>query len=158
MNPSTSDVEPLTLEVLPERLTVCRLPAGTAVPPWALSAGAFCSVTRTADELSIVCPSAWVPLTHALADAFAHDSGWRALKLVGPFPFTAVGVLLRVAAPLAAAGIGLLPVGTYDTDYVLVREAQLSAARIAVTAAGHLVRDRVPETCTDDATRSAGAI
>ena len=106
---------PLSLELLPEPLSVCRLAAGAPLPEWAAHARPFCSVTRTAEELSVICATAEVPAVSALV---AREDGWRALRLVGPFAFTEVGVLLRVAAPLADAGVGILPVATFDTDYV----------------------------------------
>jgi hypothetical protein len=138
---------PLSVELLPEPLSICRLPAGAALPEWAASAEPFCSVTRTTDELSIICatarlPAGASPAAHALPLA-AREDGWRALKLVGPFPFTAVGVLLGVAAPLAAAGVSMLPVATFETDYILVPEARLTIALAALRAAGHdVVRPR----------------
>ena len=130
---------PLTLDVLAEPLSVVRFSADTPVPDWALHAGSFGSVTRTADELSIVCATAHVPST-PLAASVARDDGWRALKVVGPFAFTEVGVLLQVAAPLAAAGISILAMATFDTDYVLVQEPQLARAVAELRAAGHTVR------------------
>lgn len=125
--------------MLPEPLTVCRLAADAAIPEWAAAAGSFCSVTRTADELSVICATERVPSNASAASNTARQDGWRALKLVGPFAFTEVGVLLRVAAPLAAAGVSILAVATFDTDYVLVREAQLTTALDALRATGHAV-------------------
>jgi hypothetical protein len=114
---------------------------------WALRASSFTSVTRTTDELSVVCATDRVPPLPADARV-ARADGWRALKVVGPFAFTEVGVLLQVAAPLAAAEIGILAMATFDTDYVLVQEAQLGRAVAALRAAGHTVRG-----ATDDVTR-----
>lgn len=133
-------VQVLTIVLLRERLSVCRLAADATLPEWAARGGSFCSVTRTRDELSIICASDRVPRGDAAAAAItARDDGWRALQLVGPFAFTEVGVLLRVAAPLAAAEVGILPVATFDTDYVLVKEARLAAAVAALEEAGHSV-------------------
>ena len=44
----------LTLDILPDKFAVCRMPPDTPVPDWAWSKG-FTSVTRTEDELSVVC-------------------------------------------------------------------------------------------------------
>lgn len=122
----------LTLQLIPGEFAVCRLPAAESVPTWAGSA-VFSSVTRTADELSILCPAAQVP-AH-----IQHESGWRLLKLQGPFAFTETGILAAVLAPLAAAKIGILATATFETDYVLVKADQLDAARRALVAAGHFV-------------------
>jgi enamine deaminase RidA (YjgF/YER057c/UK114 family) len=121
----------MNVTVLPEPLAVCRLPATARVPSWALELHeSFVSVTRTPDELSIVCPDEAVP-----PDVDA-ESGWRALKLPGPIPFEEVGVLAALATPLAAAGISIFAVSTYDTDYVLVRERDLERALAAIDAPG----------------------
>ena len=122
----------LTLDVMAEPLAVCRLDAGAPVPAWA-TAAPFYAVARTADELSVVCAEARVP------DGVTASRGWRALQLRGPFPCELVGVLLAVAAPLAEAGVSIMPIATYDTDYVLVREGQLAAALAALGRAGHTV-------------------
>jgi len=130
----------LTLDLLAESLSVLRFAPDANVPEWALSRESFGSVTRTADELSIVCATTCVPLTPLHASTTRED-GWRALKVVGPFAFTEVGVLLQVAAPLAAAGISILALATFDTDYVLVQQTKLANAIAALRDAGHTVRD-----------------
>lgn len=118
--------------VQPEPLSICRLPGDAPIPAWATQ-HAFFSVTRTSDELSVVCASIQVP-----TGVRAHD-GWRALKLVGPFDLLLVGILFGVAAPLAAAGATVFPIATYDTDYLLVRQDQLASAIAALRGAGHQV-------------------
>ena len=108
------------MKVLDGRLSVCRLPASDRVPSWALELHeGFVSITRTPDELSIVCPEEAVPPDTTV------EEGFRALVVPGPIPFTETGVLAALAAPLAAAGISIFAVSTYDTDYVLVRETDL---------------------------------
>ncbi len=123
----------LTLELGPGEYAVCRLAPDATLPPWADGPG-FVSITRTAEELSIVCPAGRVP-----PDVTATP-GWRLLKIVGPFDFGVTGVMAAVAGPLADAGVSLLPIATYDTDYILVKVAQLDAALQALRAAGHTVR------------------
>ena len=123
----------VTLQVLAGEFAVCRLPPDEPVPAWAGSA-VFSSVTRTPDELSIICESRRLPAGQKA------EGGWRLVKLVGPFDFGAVGILASVAVPLARAGISLLTVGTFDTDYVLVKGDHLEAAVHALASAGHLVQ------------------
>lgn len=89
------------------------------------------NITFTDDELAIICPAERVP-----ADVRA-ERDWRVLKLVGPFPFTAVGVLASLATPLARAGISLLSIATYDTDYFLVKQDVFEDAVRVLVAAGH---------------------
>ncbi len=126
-------VRSLTLTVLPGRYAVCRLDPGAAIPSWA-TAGALFSITRTADELSILCPDGAVP------PGVRHAGDWRALKLEGPFDFSEVGILASVTTPLADTGVSLFAVSTFDTDYVLVKEAMLDRAVSALTACSHQVR------------------
>ena len=103
--------------------SVCRLPPSDRVPSWALELHeGFVSITRTPDELSIVCADEAVP-----PDTTVED-GFKALQVPGPIPFSETGVLARIATPLAAAGISIFAVSTYDTDYILVRAADLEKA------------------------------
>jgi uncharacterized protein len=122
------------LTVLGERLSICRLDAGEEVPAWA-TGGHFFSVTRTRDELSVVCPDDVVP------ESISRERGWCALRLEGPFDLSMVGVLASVASPLAEAGASIFAVSTFDTDYVLVREEQLDLAVDTLRASGHRVGD-----------------
>ena len=118
------------VEILPGEFAICRLPASAPLPARA-GDSSFLSITRTTDELSIICPAGEIP-----ADA-KHERGWRVLKLRGPFPFTETGILASILTPLADAKIGILAVSTFDTDYVLVKAAQLDAAATALREAGH---------------------
>ena len=122
----------MTLDVLAGRLAVCRLPPDAPVPAWAWG-GAVQSVTRTDAELSVVCAEGAVPA------GVRAERGWRALRVRGPLPFDAVGVLASIAAPLAAAGVSIFSLSTFDTDVVLVREGDLDAAVAALGGAGHAV-------------------
>jgi hypothetical protein len=120
------------LTVLGERLSICRLDAGEEVPAWATGASFF-SVTRTRDELSVVCPEDVVP------EGISRERGWRAFRLEGMFDLSMVGILASVASPLAEAGASIFAVSTFDTDYVLVREKQLDLAIDTLRASGHRV-------------------
>jgi hypothetical protein len=103
-----------------------------AVPDWVAGAGPLVSLTRTGDELSIVCPAARVPT------GLRVEAGWSALKLEGPIPFDQVGVLASIVKPLAEAGISVFAISTFDTDYVLIKTASLQGALAALTGAGHV--------------------
>ena len=113
----------LTRDVLAGQLAVVRLPAGTALPAWFGQAiGPLVSVTRTNAETSLICDAAVVP-----SDAQA-ERGWRAIKVRGPLAFSLTGILAGILAPLAAAGISVFALSTYDTDYILVRATDLPDA------------------------------
>jgi hypothetical protein len=125
-------VKPLVLEIIPCRLAVCRLAPDAPLPEWARAAE-FWSITRTAEELSIVCPDSNVP------DSVNGQRGWRALKVQGPLDFSLTGILASLASPLAEAGISVFAVSTFDTDYLLVRDSSLSAAIDVLRGAGHQI-------------------
>ena len=123
----------LSLSVLGEKLAVCRLDPPAQIPSWATGAPFF-SVTRTADELSVVCPEEHVP------PGVTCERGWRAMRFDGPFEFGLVGVLASVAVPLAQSEVSILAIATYDTDYVLVEGSQLDLATQVLRGRGHEVR------------------
>ena len=120
------------LTLLPERFAISRLAANVPIPNWATQ-GSFFSVTRTGDELSVVCELSHVPV------GVQSQAGWRVFKVHGPFALSETGVLSALAAPLAKARISLFAVSTFDTDYLLVAGATLSAAIIALEQAGHTI-------------------
>ena len=123
----------LTLKILPDELTVCRLPADAPAP--ALEpAGNFFSLTRTADEWSMVVSSA-----HVDPD-WEAEPGWRCLELVGTFDFSLTGIMSALAGPLATAGISIFPMATWSTDYMLVREGDLEDACRVLIRAGHFIQ------------------
>lgn len=122
----------VTLHLSPGEYAIARLAPDAPVPAWADSP-AFSAVTRTGDELSILCPAAQVPAE------VKHERGWALFKFQGPFAFTQTGVLASVLAPLATAQIGILAVSTFDTDYLLVKQEHVAAAIAALASAGHRV-------------------
>ncbi|HEX6373313.1 MAG TPA: ACT domain-containing protein [Longimicrobium sp.] len=122
----------LALSLLPETLAVCRLAPDAEVPAWAWT-GEPASVTRTRDELSIICRMDAVPR------GIRAEGGWRCLEVEGPLAFELTGVLAALTAPLAAAGIALFAVSTYDTDYLLLKAENLDRAIEVLREAGHRV-------------------
>ena len=122
----------LTLLMVDGTFAVCRLGGDAPIPPWATD-GHFVSITRTADELSIVCRQDVVP------ERVILDRDWRCVRVAGTMPFTVVGILASLTAPLAEAGIGVFAVSTFDTDYLLVKESDLAAALNVLRQRGHAV-------------------
>lgn len=123
----------LDLTVETWELAVCRLPPEAVAPDWARP-GPFHASVRSPGELTIVCDAGIVP-----ADVRAQK-GWRCFSLAGPIAFTETGVLSSIAVPLAAAGVGIFVISTFDTDYVLVPGLRLADAVTALEEAGHRVR------------------
>jgi uncharacterized protein len=121
-----------TLAVVAGRYAICRLEPAARVPDWA-TGRRLTSITRTPSALSIVCPEEQVPAS------VCCDRGWRVLEVQGPLDLATVGVAASIAGPLAAAGISLFVVSTYETDYVLVKDTLLGGAIAALAAWGHRV-------------------
>jgi hypothetical protein len=113
---------------------ICRLSGGAPIPPWA-TAGHFFSITCTADELSVVCRQENVP------EGMLCEGGWRCLRVAGAMPFSAVGVLASLTAPLAEAGVSVFAVSTFDTDYLLVKEDVWQRAVDVLARYGHAVQN-----------------
>ena len=127
-----ADHPALMLSLLPDTLAVCRLAPDAEVPAWAWR-GEPASVTRTRDELSIVCRADVVP------QGVRVEPGWRCLKVRGPLDFALTGILAALTAPLAAAGVPVFAVSTFDTDYLLVKTESLDRATEVLRGAGHRV-------------------
>ena len=115
---------------LPGFYAVVRLAPDAVIPEW-VNLGGFVSVTRTEDELSVVCPLENVP------QELLSGPRWICLKLLGPFPFSQTGVLLSFIEPLSGNRVPIFAVSTFDTDYVLVPEEFGERALAALAAAGH---------------------
>jgi nitrilase len=127
----------LTLLEVSGTFAVCRLPPDTAIPSWATAGDVF-SVTRSADELSVVCRQELVPFgTHC-------EQGWRCLRVAGAMPFSLVGVLASLTTAVASVGAGVFAISTFDTDYVFIKEAEFQTAVAALRRAGHSVEGVLP--------------
>lgn len=118
----------LVVDIAPGDYTIARLPKGSE--PQVDTAG-LVSVTSTAEGVSVVCP------TNAAPPSEHSRPGWRLLTVRGPLEFDLTGVMAALASELAAAGVTLLAVSTYDTDHVLVPSVDLSRATKALREAGH---------------------
>jgi hypothetical protein len=121
----------IELLVLVSRFAVCRMEPGARIDIPA-AAELFCAA-RTAEELSIVCEE------HLAPPGARIERGWRALKVAGPLDFALTGILAGLSGALAAHGVSLFAISTYDTDYILVREKDLPGALDALHAAGYVV-------------------
>jgi hypothetical protein len=122
----------LTLVLLPDTFAVCRLPPDADLPAWA--GGEFVNVTRTRDELSVVCSQGSVP------DGVRCERDWRCLRVAGTLDFSLVGILASLLVPLAESGISVFATSTFDTDYLLVRQGDFARALGALQSAGYAVQ------------------
>jgi len=128
-------MNPLALELLPGRLAVAQLSAAAEFPVHWDQGSAIFALLRTGEELTVVCAEASVPI------GVRQEPGWRAFKVSGLLDFTLVGILAQIASPLAQAGISIFALSTYNTDYILVKEAFLTQAAQALRQAGLIVQE-----------------
>jgi hypothetical protein len=122
----------LVLSLLPGHLAICRLRAEADIPAWAQT-GSFTSITRTTEELSIVCTQDKVP------EGTRCEVGYRCFRVEGPLDFALTGILASLTTVLAQEGVSVFAVSTFDTDYLLVKEEQLEKTIGALSEAGHHV-------------------
>ena len=123
----------MTLTVLPGLFAIHRGAPDMTVPP-VNGAPLFLSISRTPNELSVVAADT------TILDGFERDAGWRCVQVLGPLAFGEVGILASLATTLAAAGVSIFSVSTYDTDYLLIKDSALDRAADALKAAGHHIR------------------
>ncbi|MBP7176032.1 MAG: ACT domain-containing protein [Thermoclostridium sp.] len=109
---------------------ICRLDSASPVPDW-VKGDEFCSITKTSEELSVVCGEEHVPF------GVKSETGWRILKIHGELDFALTGILAGISAILAHQGISIFALSTYNTDYVMVKEKDLKQAVTALQKAGH---------------------
>lgn len=120
------------LRLWPETFAISKLPAKDELPQWHNDLG-FSSITRTQEELSIVCEQKYVPLD------VVSSRNWHMLQILGQMDFSLVGILSRIATPLATAGISIFAISTYDTDYILVQNKQLEMAMKVLVEEGYQI-------------------
>ncbi len=118
----------MKLKVFDSKMAICRLPSDAGVPVWAT--GEFCSITRTPDELSIVCEQERVPQT------VEAERDWRMFRVEGKLDFSLTGILASIARPLAEAGVSIFSISTFNTDYIFVKSGDLVKAIAALKSAG----------------------
>lgn len=126
-------VQKLELQFLPGSFAVAKFRPNHEVPMALLQADFF-ALTKTDEELSLVCR------TEDLPPGGEVEAGWVCLKVLGPLDFALTGILAGLAKVLAEAEISIFAISTFDTDYLLVEEANKTQATAALQSAGYLVR------------------
>lgn len=119
------------LTLLSGKFAVHRLAAHIVIPPEVFSSEIF-SVTRTQDELSIVCSE------KISIESDSQEKGWCCIKVLGPLDFSLTGILAQLSHVLAEAKISLFAISTFDTDYLLVKSDDTDKAKEALIRAGYL--------------------
>lgn len=123
-------MKPLKFVILNGSYCIHRLKPGTALPKLLFTSPFYC-ISQSEDELSVVAPAS------IKLDAVKTEPGWSVMKVAGPLEFSEVGILADISSTLSKAGVSIFAISTFDTDYILVKDAQLKVAKEALTDAGH---------------------
>jgi hypothetical protein len=123
----------LTFQLLSGEYSLCRLAPEQTIPDW-IYASPFFSISKTPNELSIVCESQFVP------GKVKQNGQWRLLKILEVLDLSLTGITAQFSTALADAGVNICVIATYDTDYVMVKEEKLSTAIKALENAGFTVQ------------------
>jgi hypothetical protein len=112
----------LSLSILPGKFAVCLLEKNDVIPSWALKSSFF-TISKTKDELSVVCSEKSVP------QGLKFEGNWKALKVEDKLDFSLTGILSSLINPLAKEKISIFAVSTYNTDYIFVKCNNLKKAK-----------------------------
>jgi hypothetical protein len=119
-----------SLIVLDETFGICRLDPSALVPERVYQSSFF-SITRTPNELSIVCTETHIPKSHRCS------RGWRCFQVKGPLDLSETGILSTLSRSLAEAEIPIFALSTHDTDYLLVKEQDFKRTAETLESNGH---------------------
>lgn len=123
----------MKLKILDSTFSVVKVPPAETIPLWALNSNVF-SITRTDEELSIVCPSECLPINEQIKEV---ENDWKCIKVEGILDFSLTGILSSLANPLAENRISIFAISTFNTDYLLVKSHSIDKARVVLENEGH---------------------
>ena len=121
----------ISLKKLDQEFAICKLTPDSIIPDWIWSSSLY-SITKTIDELSLVCEQDKV-IQHP---TIQQENGWKCLQVVGPLDFALTGILSSIAQPLADNKISIFALSTYDTDYILIKKNKFEEADIVLKQNG----------------------
>lgn len=127
----------LKLSLLKNKYVVCRFNKNEKIPAWAYK-GEFFSITRTHDELSLVCQQENIQ-SEKLDEDVLCERDWSVFKVEGPLDFALVGILSNLTCIMKEVGVSIFAMSTYDTDYMMVKEDKVYEAVKALKEYGHEV-------------------
>jgi len=112
--------------------SICKVPDLSSVD----FSGEYCFVSKTDEEISLVCMSGDVP-----AHVIQRDDGWKGFRIQGVLDFSLIGILAKLSSILAENGIGIFAVSTYNTDYIFTKAESFTRALQALAAAGYRIAE-----------------
>ena len=123
----------MELQVIPHDFSICKL-----LDPATVNLDQdYYFLSKTDQELSLVCPSENVPL-----GVTKRDDGWKAFRIQGVLDFSLIGILSKISTLLAENRIGIFAVSTYNTDYIFTKADHFAGALAVLAAAGYRIAGR----------------
>ena len=122
----------LQLSVFPNQYAICKLSDSRDIPAWNPGLDLL-GVIYSKDEITIICEESYVP-SNAMV-----EYGWRLLEVVGSLDFNLVGILAGLTSALAKVNVSVFVLSTYRTDFMMVKEQDLTDAINGLTAEGYRV-------------------
>lgn len=120
----------LVLNKLERLLTVCKV---KNIDDIDLSKE-FYFIGKTDEEISLVCETNDVP-----ENTIEREDGWRGFRIQGILDFSLIGILSKLSGILADNKIGIFAVSTFNTDYILVKDADFEKSLVVLLNAGYTV-------------------
>jgi len=120
----------MTLEVLPQKLAVCKLSDLSQID----YTDEYFFIGKTDEEMSLVCSVDKIP-----ENAFETDLAWRAFRIQGQLDFSLIGILSKISTILADNQIGIFAISTFNTDYILTKDENFNRALEVLVGAGYEV-------------------
>ncbi|MFC4323229.1 ACT domain-containing protein [Litchfieldia salsa] len=123
----------MKLKILDSTFSVVKFSPNETIPLWALRSDVF-SITRTDEELSIVCPSESLSKYEVYKDI---ENDWKCIKVEGILDFSLTGILSSLANTLAENKISIFAISTFNTDYLLIKSHSIEKAKAVLENEGH---------------------
>ena len=120
------------LTILKDLFTVHKFSPNYEIPIQVFESH-FYSISKTEDELSIVCKSS------LLLDSHYKETGWSCIKVVGSLDFSLTGILAGISLVLAKAEISIFAISTFDTDYILLKTEKVKSAIKELSSSGYII-------------------
>lgn len=109
----------MILEILDYDFSICKVSDINEVD----LTNKFYFVSKTNEEISIVCPSNIKPKS-----ILNEENGYKAFRIKGALDFSLIGILSKISSLLAENNIGIFVISTYNTDYIFVKKNNFNKA------------------------------
>ena len=121
----------MELKIIEQDFSICKLEDLSQVD----YSDEFCFISKTDEELSLVCSTSLVP-----KNTIECDNGWKAFRIQGVLDFSLIGILSRISSLLAENHIGIFAVSTFNTDYILTKEENFQKSIKVLESNGYVTR------------------